>query len=334
MIYLIIVIGLYTFIGNSGILSFGHISFMTIGAYASILLTIPPAIKGYLLPDLPGILANFETGLVPATLVAALIATFVALIASFPILRFSGVQAALVTLSMLIIVHVVALNWDSVTNGASVMTGVPAYTSLAVATEWAVMALVIAFLYQQSKYGRRLRAAADDPVAAAAVGINVVRERRRAFILSAPICSVGGSLWAHLVAGFNPDAFYFSITFVTIAMLIIGGMRSLAGAVVGTGVVTALTELLRAVENASIPVISVGGLSEFGLAAAMIIILIARPKGLTAGKEIPWPGRFGRYIDYDELSAAAIATEIGRPPEAGSVGIKRTGDRGSTRTRV
>lgn len=289
LIMVVIVAGLYMFIGISGILSFGHIAFMAIGGYTSALLTIPEEAKAWVLPDLPGPLSGIELGFVPATLVAATLAGFAAFVVSFPVLRFDGVQAALVTLGVLIIVHEVAVNWDTFTKGASFLTGTPTDTTMPWAAGWAVVALIAAWAYQRSTHGRRLAASREDASAAAALGVNVVRERRIAFVLSAMVVAAGGSVWVHFVSGFTPESFYFSITFITIATLIIGGSRSLTGAVAGVAVVSTLSEVLRRVERGDLPLVSTSGFTELGLAAAIILILIVRPEGLMAGRDVDVP---------------------------------------------
>jgi branched-chain amino acid transport system permease protein len=105
---------------------------------------------------------------------------------------------------------------------------------------------------------------------------------------------MGGFVYGQFLGTFNPDAFYLNVTFLTIAMLVVGGLRSLAGAVVGTVIVTVVGEILRRLEEgASLGPLSIPsrpGLREGGLALMMLLILVFRPSGLTGGRELPWPG--------------------------------------------
>jgi len=292
---LVLVLGLYIFVGNSGILSFGHVSFMAIGAYACALLTIPVATKALILVDLPGFLKSAELSTLTAIIVAGAIAALLALVVGGPLMRLSGIAASIATLSLLIIAQVFLTNYKPLTGGSGTMTGVPIDTSLGSALTWALVAMLVAFLFQQSRYGLRLRASREDEPAARSVGVGVVRERLVAFTLSAFFMGVGGALYAHFLGSFSPDAFYLQFTFLTIAMLVIGGINSLAGAVVGTVVISALTELFARFEAGDpvgpITVSVPAGTREVTVAALMLVILVLRPDGLTRGREIPWPRR-------------------------------------------
>jgi branched-chain amino acid transport system permease protein len=299
LIDLILVVGLYIFAGNSGILSFGHISFMAVGAYTAALVTIPVATKEVILPDVPGFLARAELSPVLAGLVVAAVVALFALVISIPVMRLSGIAAALSMFAVLLIVHTVANNWEQVTRGRLTMFGLPSNAGTIPATlVCALIAMAAAYAFQESRFGLRLRASREDEVAAKAIGINVARERRIAFVLSAVFVGAGGFLFGEFIGSFNPDVFFIGITFLTIAMLVVGGMNSLAGAVIGTVVITAVAETLRRVEEG----ISVGsldipgrpGLREAGLAGVMLLILIFRPSGITGGREIPWPGALAR----------------------------------------
>jgi branched-chain amino acid transport system permease protein len=297
LIDMVLVIGLYIFAGNSGILSFGHMSFMAFGAYATALVAIPRDVKQLILPRLPDFIAHSELGLVPAALVAVGVTAVLAVIISIPIMRLSGIAAALSMFAVLLIVHAVANNWEDVTRGRMTMFGVPEGTTLTVALLAALGAVLVAFVFQESRTGLRLRASREDDIAAQSIGVDITRARRLAFILSAMVVGAGGFLFAEFQTSFNPDQFYLGITFLTIAMLVVGGVNSLAGAVIGTIVITAVGELLRRIEEGTsigpVTIPSRSGLREAGLAAIMLLILIFRPRGLTGGRELPWPSLGG-----------------------------------------
>jgi branched-chain amino acid transport system permease protein len=156
----------------------------------------------------------------------------------------------------------------------------------------------VAWGFQRSRSGLRLRASREDDGAAHAIGIRVTRERGIAFVLSAFFVGAGGALYGMFIGSFTPDAFFLNITFLITAMLIIGGMTSLAGAVVGTIVISVLAEFLRRAEQGFdlglFQVSARPGLREVGLAIAMLAILILRPAGVTGGRELAWPFRKGR----------------------------------------
>ncbi len=291
LINLVFVVGLYVFVGNSGVLSFGHASFMGIGAYTTALLTIPEIQKNFLLPSLPGFVARAEYPDVVAMLIGTAVAGLVALALAGPLMRLSGLPAGIATLAVLIIVYVVLS--QSITGETRTLVGVPLTLTLGGALAVALLAISVAFVFQRSGVALRLRASREDEVVARSIGISVTRERTIAFVLSAAIVALSGSMFGHLQGSITPDAFYFSVTFLTLAMLVIGGMSSLFGAVLGTIVVSAIAEGLRQIEKGvDIGVLTIPerpGLTEVGLGLLLLAILIVRPSGITGGREFRWP---------------------------------------------
>lgn len=285
LINLIIVVGLYIFVGNSGVLSFGHISFMSIGAYASALVTIPIITKSILLPDLPGFLARANLSSFLAALVAGGTAMAFAAVAGIPIVRLAGIPAAIATFSVLVIVQVVISNWTSLTRGDQTMTGVPLTTTIDNSLAWAIIAIVIAYLYKESKAAFRLRASREDELGARALGIRIGRERWVAFVISAFLVGIAGHLYGHMLGSFSANDFYVDVTFTTLAMLIVGGRTSLAGAITGTVVISTVLELGRRLEAGihagSVPLKIPGGSREVAFAVLTLAILIARRDGIT-----------------------------------------------------
>lgn len=315
LVNLVLVVGLYIFIGNSGIFSFGHMAFMAIGAYTSAIVSISGGAKTALLPDLPGFLASFSVGMLPSMLIAGAVAAVVAFVVGIPLMRLSGIEAGIATLALLLVTQTVIANWDAVTRGTSSMVGVPVDLGVYDAMLFCIAAIAVAYLFQVSRWGLRLRASREDEVAAKSNGIAVVRERTIAFVLSAFVCGFGGAMLAHFLGALRPDdAFFLNPTFLTTAMLVIGGIRSLTGAVVGVIVVSALTEGIRQLEQGT----SIGGvdlstrpgLNAIILGAIMIVILVRRPQGLVGSHEIKWPwSRAGR-------GGAAPPAEPSRAPAA------------------
>lgn len=292
LINVTLVVGLYIFSGNSGIISFGHMAFMSAAAYAVALLTIPPLQKSLFYPDVPAFasgLIDLEMNPLMAGAIASCFAGLMAMVAGLFILRLSGLVAAFGTFCFLIIWTVVVANWQSLTNGSSTTVGVPAYTTLPIALMVAVGSIWIAYLYQVSDSGLRLRAAREDEYAAGAIGVRVVTERWIAFVVSAIVVGLGGVLYAFFLPFVATD-FYFTRTVFVVAMLIIGGMRSLAGAVLGALTVGALTEVTRQLEAgisvASETISAPAGTTEVTLGVVVLLILIVRPNGISGGREV------------------------------------------------
>lgn len=248
-ISLIGVVGIGIYSGNSGILSFGHVAFMAIGAYVSALLTLPSQLKIATLPNLPEWLATTEMGLLPATAIAMAVTGLVALLVGAAIGRLEGSAATISTLGLLIIVHGVIIGWRDVTRGAQSFFGVPRETGIWTAVAGVIVALVLARLYRDSISGLRLRAGRENAIAASAVGINIPRERLISFVLAGMTMALAGALLAHFLGAFSPKKFYFNDTFLLLAMLIVGGMSTITGAVTGAVIITLVTEVLRRLES-------------------------------------------------------------------------------------
>jgi branched-chain amino acid transport system permease protein len=300
LINLILVVGMYIFIGNSGVLSFGHISFMAMGAYVAALVSIPTAQKQFVLPDLPHWLTNAQFATVPSILIGAVFAGIVGFIVGIPLMRLSGIAASIATLALLVITNVVLGEWETVTGGRTALVGVPITTTIGAALAWCVLTIVTAWLFQRSRVGLRLRGSREDPVAARAAGIGITRERLIAFAISAFVVGIGGGLYGHRIGSFAPNDFYFHITFFLIAMLVIGGIKSLSGAVVGTLTVSVIQEIIGRLENGE----GVGpihlhlrdGVTDAVLAILVLLIMLLRPGGITGGRELVLPSRTMRIF--------------------------------------
>ncbi|MCB8881426.1 branched-chain amino acid ABC transporter ATP-binding protein/permease [Acidisoma cellulosilytica] len=316
LIQMVMVIGLYVFIGNSGILAFGHITYAMIGAYADAWLTMSPFKKSFAL-NLPDFLANHSFAVFPSLLVAGLASGILALLTGLPLMRMGGIAISIGTFAVLVIFNTIYQNWGDWTFGSSTLVGIPLYVTEWVALAWVCAALVVATVYQKSRFGLALRSSREDEVAAHSVGIHVRRERIIGFALSGLFMGVGGILQAHFLGSIAVSAFWIPVTFILIAMLMVGGQRSLTGAVVGTLVLSIVMQALRQLE-AGLQVASFNlqlphGLSELGAALLMLVILLLRKNGLTNGREIPWP--FPDEARMIEEGRAKALVRLAQPPQ-------------------
>ena len=292
---LLIVLALQMFSGNSGILSFGQVAFVAVGAYTSALLTIPTAIKQFTFLSMPEHLKDLvfpaQFGAFEGTIAGGVAALIVALVFGIPIVRLIGVAAGIATLAILVAMNVFIQQTSSITRGTSTMIGVPQTTTMRTTLLWVILAIVVAYFFKQSRNGLRLRASRENDRASRSVGVHVARERYLAFALSGFVCGIVGALYGHYFITFSYLDFYFDLTFLTIAMLVVGGMGSVSGAVVGTSFLTVIYVFFQRFEvngigGATVP----SGTADVVMALALLVALILRPKGLTAGREIPWPG--------------------------------------------
>jgi len=322
---LVIVLGLQVFIGNSGVYSFGQLGFAAAGAYVAALLTLPAAFTALQTPALPHLIAAAELGPLPSTLIAAAASGVLAAVVGLPLMRTSTLAIPISTFAFLIVVYNVLANWDAVTGGSSGLVSIPRTTTIESAAIWAALATVVALVFKWSPSGYRLQATREDEVAARSLGIGVTWERLVAFALSGVLCGVGGALAVHQSGVLNPTTFYFAASVTTLTMMVLGGARSVFGAVVGTIAVSAVNELLRGLEGGAnvFGVVSIGnapGLAAIGVGLILLMTMIAMPDGLTAGREagdLPLLRRL-RAMRAPLMPAPTGAVETERPSELGA----------------
>lgn len=283
-----IVVALYVFIGNSGVLSFGHVSFVALGAWTAGVLTVPAGEKPAIMPNLAHWLAQRTTGNLTSLLLAALVGGAAAFIVGIPLMRLSGLAAGIATFAVLEITHNVLRYYERIGPGLNTFSSVPETTGLRQAAIGAVVVIVLAFVYARSRFGRLLRATREDAAAARAVGTSVYSQRLIAFTISGLLAGLAGGLYVHLLP-LNTEALYLDLTFITLAMLVVGGTTSLFGAVVGALAVSALDSFLAVAENGTslfgIQIDLPAGTRVIVVGVLMAVVLILRPSGLTGGRE-------------------------------------------------
>lgn len=297
------VVALGVYCGNTGIVSFGHGAFMALGAYLSGILTMPAGLQRTALPQLPDFLAGYEVSLWVSFPVVAIVGLCFAALSGSAIARLIGASATIATLGLLIIVHGVAIGAREITRGSQTFFGVPRVVDLSLALGVALVFIVIARLFRESAHGLFARAARDDPDAAAALGINPRRTRFIAWCVSGTLATVAGALYGHMLGAFSPASFYLGLVFAHVAMMIVGGMASVGGAVVGVVAVTLLQDTVRQFEGGfdlfGMAVPAVFGLTTVALGLAILLVIWLRPTGIVGSFElgpsatVGWLARFG-----------------------------------------
>jgi branched-chain amino acid transport system permease protein len=242
-------------------------------------------------------LANLDTtgwppqvALLAGCLAGGVIAAMVAVVVGAPLMRLSGHYVAVATLGFLIIVQTIGVNWDEVTGGARGLSQIPTYTNVWTSYIWLIITVYASIRVRNSPFGRSMIASRENLVASRAVGINVHRSRMVAFVFGAFFTGVAGALLAHQIGTVAPKAYYFQLTFTVIIMVVLGGMGSVSGAVLGAAIMTLAPEYLRDVEDGvNLGVFSFGdlfGLSQIIMAVGFILVMIFRPQGFFGDREI------------------------------------------------
>ncbi len=259
----IVCVGLNLLIGYAGQISLGHAGFFGLGAYASAIL-----VARYGWPPLAAL----------ACAVAAV--SVIAYVVGRPILRLKGHYLAMATLGLGIIISIVITTEDRYTGGPDGMSVPPlALAGYALAGEriwyWVVGSLLVASVWLalnliESPIGRAMRALHGSEVAAEVVGIDSARHKVMAFVLSAALAALAGALTAHYSGFITPGKVTFLHSIELVTMVVLGGMASIFGAVVGAAILTTLPQLLTVFKEYEMVV--------FG--AALMLTMIFMPKGL------------------------------------------------------
>src|SRR5215204_375398 len=283
-----IVVAIYVFIGNSGVLSVGQMSFVAVGAFLAGIMTIPLESKSGVLRELVPTLRDLTVEILDSRPITAAAGGLFALGVGLPLMRLSGLAAGIATFAVLEVTHNILREWTKIGPGATTLSLVPETTDAVQATVGALVVVAAALVYQRSRLGRRLRASREDPAAARGVGVNVHRERLWAFVVSGALAGLAGAMLVHLLGSITTEQVYLELTFLTLAMLVVGGLTSLWGAVVGALAVSALDSFLIEAEQGVDVGISLDlpqGTRLIFLGAIMALMLILRPSGLTGGRE-------------------------------------------------
>ncbi|MDI3338624.1 branched-chain amino acid ABC transporter permease [Defluviimonas aestuarii] len=287
---LIVVVGLQVFMGNGNYATFSHAAFMGIAAYAAAICVTPAAVKALSLPDAPWGLNAFEMHPLSAALVALVITGVIGALTGLFMSRLTNVSITIVSIAILVIVHSIFLHRTDIFKGNQALFGIPRVFGLGHITALVILAIVAARLFRESRLGLRLRAVADDEVGARAMGVNVVRARMIAWVVSTLFFATAGIAYAFYLGTISARPFYFNYVFLTVAMLILGGLRSVTGAVFGTLLISLGLEIIRWLETGptlgGVKLPEMLGLSGLLLGIVIVGVMAFRPHGLMGNREI------------------------------------------------
>ncbi len=289
-IMLIMALGFQLFMGNSGILNWSYIGYVGIGAFASAIFSMTPALKALQIPTMYPFLIDLHLPFPLALLAGALVAMIAAAIVAWPLMRLSDSVGAITQFALLIVISVLLSQWSQVTNGPRTFTlGGTRLTTFWVALGVAVLVIIAVYYFKESSLGLKLRATRDDRYAARSSGINFVAVRYFGYVLSAGIGGLAGGLYSHYILSITASSFYMNELFLLLSMLVIGGSMSVSGAFFGALLVTLLRQGLRQLEmilNRS--GIEASGSAEIVVAVILIAFLIWKANGITGGRELSW----------------------------------------------
>lgn len=256
-VYIILATSLNLINGITGQFSIGHAGFMAIGAYLSAI-----------------VIVKFEGSLVVALLVGAVVSAAAGFLIGLPTLRLKGDYLAIATLGLGEIVRIVFLNMDSV-GGASGMS-VPRQVDWTWAFWIMVISVIIMKNFVNSTHGRACISVRENEIAAEAMGINTTKYKVMAFTIGAFFAGLAGGIYASYMYFIQPMTFSFLKSFDILVMVVLGGLGSMTGSIVGAIVMTTLSAFLSSWPEWRLVITAV----------LLIIMMIFRPTGLMGTKEL------------------------------------------------
>lgn len=264
LIYAVFASGLNIFMGLTAQVSFGQNAFAAIGGYVSAILT-----------------TTYEWSVLPAMLAGLLGSLFVAAVIGSPTLRLKGHYLSMATLAIGLIAYEIAVEWQSVTQGYTGISGIPplgiggfeAVSDRQILATLSVIVLIVAFgimRIRHSRLGRAFAAIAGSEEAASTLGINVRYYKLLSFLLSAALASISGSLFVHVVGYVSPEVFGLHMVILAFTMIYVGGLGTVSGPIIGALVISLLPEIFSRLHDSQ----------DLAFGIALIVILVYAPKGL------------------------------------------------------
>ncbi|WP_031513883.1 branched-chain amino acid ABC transporter permease [Desulfofalx alkaliphila] len=257
-IYIIAALGLNLITGVTGQLSFGHAAFLSVGAYGAAIVSVKLQFPFFM-----------------ALIIGGLLAALAGVVIGFPALRLRGDYLGIATLGFCEIIRVVFLN-SSITGGALGFAGIPRASNIVLVFSLVIVTVVVMYSIQNSRFGRALISIREDEIAAETMGVNTAAYKVKAFAIGCFFAGIAAGLYAHLLQYINPSDFGFIKSFELLCFVVLGGLGSIPGVVLGTSVLTLAPEALR--------VSSEYRMLIYG--ALMVTMMVFRPNGFLGGVDL------------------------------------------------
>lgn len=301
-IYAVVAVSMNLLTGFTGLFSLGQAGFMAIGAYTVAILTIPVESRAsvYYVSGISPAIANLHCPFWLALIIAGLISAAAAALIGIPVLRLKSDYLAIATLGFSEIIRAViaAPQLDQITNGSYGLKSIPGFPNLFMAFGLCALCILLMVLLINSSYGRVFKALREDEIAAQAMGLNLFRYKELAFVISSFFTGVGGGLLAMFMRSIDSKTFSISLTYDILLIVVLGGIGSVTGSVLGSFLVTAGREWLRFFDNPltiagiQIPLFRTGfRMVIFSILLMVVVLFYSR--GLMGSNEFSWDGLGG-----------------------------------------
>jgi len=295
-IFIILAVSYNLINGVTGQFSLEPNGFVAIGAYVTAILMLSPEIKEelYVLAEpLPIIRDIFLPNPFLTLIISGLFAALVALTLAFPVFRVRGDYLAIVTLGFGFIIRIFLINNPEISNGSMGIDSIPGFASYFWIGVACLITVILVYNIVYSKFGRAMKAVRDDEDAALAMGVHTFKIKTIAFMTSAFFEGVGGGLLASSIGAVSPDQFTFMLTFQLLIIIVLGGLGSMSGAILGTILFIGGMEVLRPLDDANwrvdlgiFEIHGIPGLRMVIFSILLLMIMLFARRGLLGDKEI------------------------------------------------
>ncbi|MDD4836525.1 MAG: branched-chain amino acid ABC transporter permease [Dethiosulfovibrio sp.] len=245
--------------GFTGIFTLGHAAYLALGSYTTAILTL-----------------DYGIAWSPAVLAGGVVAMVIGCLIGIPTLKLMGDYYAIASIGLAESIRLILENWQSLTNGARGLAGIDTFTTLPVALGFFVALAIVAFCLIDGRFGRSLKACRDDHVAASLLGFDVARIRVMSLSISALYCGLAGGLYAGFISFIQPMMFDMLKSTEMTAVVVFGGLGSMSGAILGTTVITLVTEMFRPISQYRMLI--------YGL--VLVLVMVLRPEGIMGKNEV------------------------------------------------
>ncbi len=298
-IYAVVAVAMNLLTGFTGLFSLGQAGFMAIGAYTVAILTIPVAQRPavYYINGIAEPLAEASAPLWAALILGGLLAAFMGFLIGYPVLRLKSDYLAIATLgfSEIIRAFIAAPMLDKVTNGSYGLKSIPGFPSTLMVFLVAALCIFLMILVIRSSYGRAFKAIREDEIAAESMGINLFKHKQMAFVISCFFTGISGGMLAVFMRSIDSKTFQIGLTYDILLIVVLGGIGSITGSILGSFLMTAGREWLRFFDDPlviggfSVPLFRSGFRMVIFSLILMTVVLYYR-KGLLGNREFSWNG--------------------------------------------
>lgn len=270
-------LGVSLFTGFTGIFTLGHAGYMAVGAYTAAILTVEHGVH-----------------FIPAIIAGGILAMIVSYLIGIPTLKLVGDYYTIASLGLGEAIRLIIENWEGVTRGARGYPGIDAYTTMPVAMGFLVVMAIGMFFLVNSTYGRAFKACRDDYIAASLLGFNTARFRVFSLAISGFYCGVSGALLAGFMSFIQPVMFDMAKSTELVSIVVFGGLGSMSGCLIGTSILTLVTELFRPISQYRMLI--------YGL--VLVLVMVLRPEGIMGTSELTKDYIKGLFTRKKKISQA------------------------------